>query len=87
MSEQGWDDAEFSCGRCPTRFHAGELQEFGTLVDLHDQVHDAAELLARLGGVPVGSCLSTAAAMVRAIVLDASPATVEMLRPAWDMAV
>lgn len=80
----GWDDAEFVCGRCPTRFHAGTLTEYVSLHEVHEQVHDAAEVLGRLGCVPARDCLRTAAALVRAVVLDVSPAAEGVLRPAWS---
>lgn len=83
MTGPGWDDAEFRCGSCPTRFTAGDLQSWGTLVDLHEQVHEVADKLARMSGAEAAAMLPAAAAMVRAIALDVQPAAEGMMRPAW----
>lgn len=82
--DQGWDDAAFACGRCPVRFHASDPQAWGALIELHEQVHEVAEVLGRMSGAEAAAYLPAAAAMVRAIALDVQPAAEGVMRPAWD---
>lgn len=38
--EQGWDQADFSCGRCPHRFTATTEAEYLLRLQLHRAAHD-----------------------------------------------
>lgn len=69
--KQGWESAEFSCGRCGARFTSTTEREHTARVQLHHSVHRVADTLMPLAGLDEPEALDVAKKMARAMVAGA----------------
>lgn len=76
-ARQGWDQAEFRCSRCPTRFTSTTEAQHTSRVQLHHAVHRIADTLVPLADLEPAEALTVAVDIARAM-LDQAPGVVTL---------